>query len=137
MEVARLSAWESRLASYLADRAGEPFAYGVNDCALFAAGAVEAITGIDPIPHFRGAYDSAAGSIRALKKLGAGTLDATIDTLFSSRPIGFLRRGDLVWNGESVGVCVGDVALFVGETEGVAGYVHIPRADWVKGWAVG
>lgn len=133
----RLSTWEARLGTYLAERRTMPFAWGSNDCALFAAGAVEAMTGSDPAAAFRGAYRSMAGSVRALKQHGAGTLEATIDALFPAIPTGFVRRGDLVWNGEAVGVCVGAVALFVGQEGDAAGLVRVPRAEWVKGWRVG
>ena len=133
----RLENWERRLGDYLDTRRGQDFAYGTNDCGMFAAGAVEAVTGVDPIPSFRGAYDSATTSIRALKRLGKGTLDATIDSLFDEHPIGYARRGDIVWNGESVGVCIGHEALFVGEIEGVSGLVSVPRSGWVKAWTVG
>lgn len=137
----RLSTWEARLNTYLAERRAMPFAYGSNDCALFAAGAVEAMTGQDPAASFRGAYRSVAGSVRALREIGAGTLEATLDTLFPSIAAGFVRRGDLVWNGEAVGICIGAVALFVGsEVEGEAareGLLRVPRAEWVKGWRVG
>jgi hypothetical protein len=133
----RVKNWETRLAAYLTERGGMAFAYGANDCALFAAGAVEAITGNDPAQAFRGAYKSKTGSLRALRDIGAGTLLETIDGLFEAKPPAFAQRGDLVWNGESVGVCIGAVAAFVGETDGIDGLVLVPRADWVKAWAIG
>jgi hypothetical protein len=133
----RLGDWEVRLAVYLEAKAGESFAWGANDCAMFAAGAVEAVTGVDPIPHMRGAYDSEFGAARVIVEKGAGTLEGTIDSLFDECPIGFARRGDLVWNGESVGVCNGHLALFIGEIAGQAGLVASPRLEWRKAWAVG
>ena len=93
--MSRLPDWEERLHAYLASRAGAEHAYGVIDCCLFSADAVEAMTGHDPAAAFRGRYSSAAGSARALKRYGAGTLEATIDTMFEAIPVAFARRGDL------------------------------------------
>lgn len=136
-EVKRFADWEARLGAYLEANAGVAFAYGAHDCALFSAGAVEAMTGVDLAAEFRGAYDSEFGAARVLASKGEGTLEATIDGLLSARPIGYARRGDLVWNGESVGICIGGDALFAGESEGVAGLVTVPRAAWQKAWRVG
>ena len=44
----RLRDWRTRLAAYLAAGRAKPFAYGEHDCARFAAGAVEAVTGDNP-----------------------------------------------------------------------------------------
>lgn len=129
--------WEARLHAYLESVAGKPFAWGSHDCCLFAAGAVKAITGDDPMPEFRGRYTTAAGSVRALKRYGAGTLEETIDGKFPERPVAFARRGDLAFVNGMVGVVVGGDALFVGEEDGTEGLVRFPRAAWAKCWGVG
>lgn len=133
----RKSTWEAGLNAYLATKRSEPFVWGANDCALFIAGAVEAMTGVDPARAYRGQYKTAAGSAKALKRIGAGTLETTLDATFEPVSTGFIRRGDLVWNGDSVGVCIGAEAVFVGEEGSVAGLVRIPRREWAKGWRVG
>lgn len=132
----RRSDWEQRLHAYLVENRGAVFAWGITDCALFAAGAVEAMTGDDPAAAYRGKYRTAAGSAKALVKFGAGTLEATIDAAFE--PIGraFARRGDLVMYDGAVGICVGGDALFVGEEGGAAGLVRVPRVQWSKAWRV-
>lgn len=134
---ARISTWEAALSAYLAAQRGKPFAHGAHDCALFAAGAVLAMTGSDPAADFRGAYRSIAGSVRALKDIGAGSLEATIDAIFPVIPAGIARRGDLVWHDGSVGVCMGGIAFFVGHEGDAVGLVMVPRAEWVKGWRIG
>ena len=137
----RLPDWEDRLHDYLAGLAGASFAWGTLDCALFAAGAVLAMTGDDPAAAFRDRYGTARGSVRALRKWGAGTLEATIAATFADRPLAFARRGDLALVdgplGASVGVVVGADALFVGEEDGAAGLVRFPRAAWRRCWGVG
>lgn len=62
--------WYSRLSTYVEDVRRKPFAYGDHDCALFAAGAVLAMTGIDPAAGLRGKYKTLGGGLRRLKKLG-------------------------------------------------------------------
>jgi len=133
----RLPDWEARLHGYLERLERAEFDWGTLDCALFAAGAVKAMTGEDPAAAFRGRYRTAKGSERALRRFGAGTLEATIDAGFEPRPVGFARRGDLVLVDGMVGVCVGADALFIGEAGGNPGLVRFARGRWAKAWAVG
>lgn len=132
----RRSTWEADLSAYLATMADAVFEYGEVDCALFAAGAVRAMTGEDPARAFRDKYNSMKTSLSALRKYGRGTLVDTIDDLFPEKPVAFASRGDLVFYDGSVGVCIGPVALFIGEEVGKPGLVRVPRRDWLKAWAV-
>lgn len=129
----RISTWEQALADYIAIKRNEPFEYGVNDCSMFAAGAVEAITGEDPIPELRGQYDSLKTSLKAIKEIGAGTLEATIDAKFPEVSIGHAQRGDLAFFDGSVGVVMGGFAYFVSDD----GLERINRSLWDKCWGVG
>ena len=128
----RINAWEDALSNYIATKRHEPFEYGVNDCCLFAAGAVEAITTEDPMPEFRGQYDSLKGSLKAIKDIGAGTLEATMDSKFPEVAIGHAQRGDLAFD-DSIGVVMGSFAYFVSDD----GLERIPRDMWDKCWSVG
>ena len=132
----RRSTWEADLSVYITSVRARPFAYGEHDCGLFAAGAVMAMTGEDPGAPFRGRYSNEIGCAKALKKFGSGDLESTLDALFERRPIGRLQRGDLVWNGDAVGVCMGAYALFVGQEGEAEGLVRIERAEWAGGWRV-
>jgi hypothetical protein len=138
----RRSTWEADLAAYIAASKGLAFRYGESDCALFFAGAVLAMTGADPAAPFRGKYTNELGAAKALKQIGAGDLETTLDSLFERCPVGKLQRGDGVWNGEAVGVCMGSYALFVGRAETIEGVevseglIRIPRAEWAGGWRV-
>jgi len=141
----RAGDWEAALGAFLAACEGRPYAWGEHDCALFAAGAVQAMTGADPAAAFRGRYRSKRGAAKALRELGAGTLEATIDGLFETITPAFAQRGDLVLHEGAVGVSAGRFALFVGDAlqgaEGgadvaVAGLVRVPRAAWEKAWRV-
>jgi hypothetical protein len=129
----RVPAWEDALANYIAIKRHEPFEYGVNDCCLFAAGAVIEVTGQDPMPEFRGKYDSLKGSLTVIKEIGAGTLEATLDGKFPEVGIGHAQRGDLAFFDGSVGVVMGGFAYFASDD----GLERVPRAMWDKCWSVG
>lgn len=132
----RLATWEPALVAYLEACEARPFAWGRHDCALFAAGAVLAMTGEDPAARYRGRYRSAAGSLRALRRFGAGSLEAELDTLFARKAPALAMRGDLALVDGSVGVVVGGHALFVGEEGAAEGLVRHPRAAWSAAWGV-
>ncbi|WP_413061938.1 DUF6950 family protein [Sphingomonas carotinifaciens] len=128
----RLPDWEPRLADYLASVLHAPHAYGSHDCALHGANAVLAVTGVDRGAAFRGRYTTEIGAARALKKHGAGTLEATFDAQLPMIPPALAQRGDLVLAQGAIGVCVGGEAMFAG----AAGLERIGRAQWTRAWRV-
>lgn len=99
-------AWHAFVAAWL----DVPFAWGVHDCALMAAAAIEAQTGCDHGVPYRGAYDDARGALAALAANGVRkprpeTLAAS---LLEPVAIGRARRGDvLAFTPASLGVCLG------------------------------
>lgn len=62
--------WHQRLRVYLAEAGRAGFAEGTHDCALFAAGAVLAMTGTDLAAGWRGRYRSTRGGLRVLRRAG-------------------------------------------------------------------
>lgn len=128
----RVSNWEEALSHYLQDRREMPFEYGVNDCCMFAAGAVEAITGQNPMSDFIGKYKSLASSVRAIKDAGYESIEQIIDERFEEIPVGFASTGDLAFFDGSVGVVLGGRAAFVGE----GSFTLIDRHEWTKAWGV-
>lgn len=132
--MARLRDWERRLGDYLREPGRDRFSWGDNDCALFACGAVLAMTGEHPFPEFVGAYDTQRGAAEALRRLGKGTLRATWETKFIPKPPAFAQRGDIVANADgAMGVCLGADALFLTENDGFA---RLPRSAFVAAWEV-
>lgn len=129
----RASDWEAALSKYINVMRHAPFEYGVNDCCMFAAGAVEAMTGVDAMAEFRGKYDSALSAAKALRDIGAGSLEATIDTKFSEVAISQAKRGDIALFDDSLGIVSGSFAWFVSDD----GLERVQRADWQKTWSVG
>lgn len=137
----RFADWENRLGAYLRGCRDMPFAYGRHDCCTFASGAVLAMTGIDAMAEFRGRYRSVAGSVRALRKLGKGTLAATLDAKFPPVDPAFAHRGDLVLTDDGQGggaLCVsfGRFAIGVGSEGQQDGLVQVDRHHWQRAWRV-
>lgn len=87
--------WRERFDALVAERMSAPFAWGANDCCLFAADAVLATTGIDHAADFRGTYDDAGSALRVLRDNGG--LEAVAS-----------RAGDPI---PPMTACVGDVGL--------------------------
>lgn len=130
--------WEARLAAYLETIRLRPFEWGRHDCCTFAAGAVEAMTGIDPMPEFRGHYRTRIGSLRALRKLGAGDLASTLDLKFETVAPSLAHRGDIVMSAGALGICLGGFLIAVGSEGEREGLVRIDRKAWCepRAWRV-
>lgn len=126
IDAARLSNWDDRLTAHLR-AAGEAVQAGEDMfCAMFGAGAVEALTGVDPTADYRGRYAEVRDN-----------LEAVIDGLVPIIPKALAQRGDLAWHEGNVGVVIGGDALFVGTVNDIPCLVRVARADWEKAWGVG
>ena len=132
----RLSDWEARLNAHVREWRSMAGSYGPVPCARFAATGADAMTGADNYADFRGRYKTPEGAARALRKIGAGTLEDTFSRYYADRPLSHVQRGDIVFNGESVGLVVGAHALFAGEVNGVEQLIRVARAEWLRAWAV-
>lgn len=127
-----LTNWEDRLYEYIASMRDVPFKYGENDCCTFVGGAVLAVTGTDKMQEFRGKYKSMASSVKALREIGAGDLEKTIDSKFPEVPISLAQRGDIAFYDGSLGVVMDGYAWFVSDE----GLIRILRSSWTKAWSV-
>ncbi len=130
--------WEVRLAAFLEPLRARPFAWGEHDCCTFAAGAVQAMTDVDPMPEFRGRYSTALGSARALRVLGAGTLAATLDGKFEAIDAALAQRGDIIMSAGLLGISFGPFLIAVGSEGDREGLIRIDRAAWIeaRAWRV-
>lgn len=118
----RHPSWRTRLGAYLADAARTPFVEGRHDCALFAAGAVLAMTGKDPAARFRGRYRTTKGGLRVLRRAGYHDHLALAEAHFEEVPPAFARVGDLAAvpgaDGPALGVVQGE-RIYVLRPEGL------------------
>lgn len=63
----RLPDWSRALEAYCRQLDGAPWEWGHSDCAMAAAGAVDAVTGVDVGADWRGRYGSALEARRAIR----------------------------------------------------------------------
>ena len=137
----RVEAWPQLLAAYIEERRHAPFAWGVNDCGLFAADWVQLATGIDIALPFRGKYDSALSAAHLLREFGgiAASLEAVgqscgMEMIDASR----CSRGDLLvrnnGRGDAIGIQLGNCSAFVARE----GLVFAPMAalDSARCWRI-
>jgi hypothetical protein len=132
---ARRDNWPDLLAAYIEERRNAPFAWGSNDCCLFAADWVELCTGKDYAETWRGSYSSGLGAVRILDE--AGGVEALVDALRLHRVAPQqARRGDIVaqqaGGGITLGICIGPTTVFVAKT----GLVFMPISNIETAWRI-
>ncbi len=124
----------SSLAAYIAAGEAVPFAWGTNDCVMFAAGAVLALTGINPLAGI-GRWKTERGALRALVRCGG--LAAAVSSVLTEIPIAHAHRGD-------IGAINGERGLLLVVIEGMTlvgpdlrGLSRLPRDQLVQAWSSG
>lgn len=128
--------WHHRLDTVVRDRLTKPFKWGEQDCALFAADCVQAVTGDDLAATLRGTYSTALAAARILESWGGLEALATAklgephDTQWNAVPgdIGLVQSA----NGPCLALCAGTHWLAPGER----GLQPLARADALKAWKV-
>lgn len=150
MGLKRQKHWATRgYHSFLLARAKTPFRWGVNDCALFAADGVKAITGVDIAAEFRGRYSDEASAMALIKSVtgGATVADAAawcaakhglvewLDKKGAPTPL-FARRGDLVTFKAPTGALVAGLVHLSGQIVaiGEGGLFRFPISKALRAW---
>ena len=93
----RRSDWHQRLTDYIMAAMQAPYQPGVHDCALFAAGAVDAMTGTDLAAPYRGRYATLRGGVRVLRRCGFANHVALVRHHLTAVPVARAMPGDLAW----------------------------------------
>lgn len=130
----RREGWERALAEAIEAARHRPFAWGVHDCATWAADVRRAMTGSDAAARWRGRYHTARGAARTIRLTGAASLvEAAGRELGSPLASPLLaQRGDIVSDGAALGVCTGAEAAFL-SADGLA---FRPLIDCTMAWRV-
>jgi hypothetical protein len=127
----RPDGWEKRLQEYLQNVG--PFEWGANDCCMFSANAVLAMTGKDYAQPYRG-YKTAKGALSRLKDIGVEGL--ATQTWGQPKAPAYAQRGDVILydcgKGDALGICTGDKIAVIGHE----GLVILPMSDCLKAWSV-
>ncbi len=136
--------WPERLAGVLRAARGQGFRWGDHDCALFAARAVEAMTGHDPAAGFRGRYKTRRGAYGRLRRFAAGGLAEAAEKIAKTLRAEEIApatagRGDVVLVAAATGEALGVIDL---SGRGIAvtgpdGLSILPRSAALRAWRVG
>lgn len=133
----RLLDWQARLLDYITRHFRSKLVYGEMDCALFAAGAVEAMTGVDLASEYRGAYGSFRDGRKLLKQRGFDDHIDLVGTLLEPVAPAFAHPGDVVSRetpeGPALGILQGPRAYFLTQDQGLQ---TVSRLEAVKAWRV-
>lgn len=105
----RRSDWLARLNAYIAAAHGRAFEYGKHDCALFAGGAIEAMTGEDLAAPFRGAYSTLGHGMKAVMRAGYNGPFDLLRAHLAAIPIAQAQVGDLAMLKTPAGPAIGVV----------------------------
>jgi hypothetical protein len=128
--------WRRKLELYVAAAASRRFDFGEHDCAMFAAGAVAAMTGADPAAPYRGRYGTLNEGLELLRAAGFGDHLDMADSLFEEIPVARARPGDLAavaaGEGDALGVVQGEHVYLVGP----GGLRLVPLTDASRAWRV-
>ena len=135
-DLQRFPDWPQRLAHALEARRALPHVWGENDCALFAASMVEAITGVDFGAEFRGQYSDEAGAREMMEAWGWADLAALADDCLPPQE-GRARRGDVVLVDGRFGPFLGVVWSGGVIGPGPRHAILWPAAQYERAWRVG
>lgn len=115
--------WRQNLCAYFATVARQKFRPGSHDCALFAAGAVEAMTGVDLAATYAGRYRTVSEGMAILRAEGVSDLSALVLRHFEEIPPLKAGVGDLTLvegeGGEDALGVVQGASIFVLQREGL------------------
>lgn len=131
----RLPDWQLRFDDLIQRRWYQPFRWGAQDCAIFAADSVMAITGVDPAVGLRGL--TARQACRALRGYG-GLTNAVTQALGPPSHPDHAVEGDvmLMHTGRrpALAICAGPTKV-IGPSRG--GLLRLSRKDATLCWRVG
>jgi hypothetical protein len=130
---------------FLTERAHAPFAWGENDCALFAADAIQSFTGVDIAEDFRGKYTDEASALETIKEITGGETVADAAAWCAAKhelpelanPL-FAQRGDLVILDAPSGHQIAGIVGLNGHAISVydKGLFRLPITSVVRAWRV-
>lgn len=133
----RVEGWDINLVTVTNAMSSRPHIWGDNDCAIFAANAIEAMTGADLMAKIRGRYSTAIGAARVIKNDGFESLADYVSSLLPEISLHDAKRGDLI-------MCDGPQGEFLAIKErryaigpGVLGVEAVRKSQFRKAWKVG
>ena len=118
---------EIALHDYVQSQIGKPFEYGVHDCPLFAAGALDVVAGTNFKEEMTGLWHDKKSAWKYVRKNGS-IKDFLVKVGCKLIDCSYMQTGDLVlmeqrlahekkWH--SIGVCLGIKTAIITEKDGV------------------
>jgi hypothetical protein len=100
-KLVRFADWPQRLSAHLHASRDAKFVWGQHDCALAAADAILAMTGVDIAAPLRGTYTSSGAAAIAMRNYSGAGLEAVTEKITTANampeiPVKLAQRGDLV-----------------------------------------
>ncbi|WP_432475261.1 DUF6950 family protein [Brucella anthropi] len=94
---ARVPGWDRALEDLATAHVSITPEWGVSDCLMTAADAIEAVIGENPLAEFRGKYKTEAGAARKMRANGCENVKGVFENYLKLEPINRLaaRRGDV------------------------------------------
>lgn len=136
MTTRKTEGWQARLTAYLAASSTTPFRPGRLDCATFAAGAVEAMTGVDLAADWRGKYRTLEAGRARLAKAGYADQVALVASLLPEVHPAMAHAGDVAVVDEdgapALGIVQGEMIYVVTPQ----GFGLVPRSRMVRAFSV-
>ena len=133
-QLSRLPDWQLYLDALVSERLHQSFVWGLNDCTIFAADCVLAITGVDLAVGLRGLNAKAA--CRLIRSSG-GMIQLMSGALGSVRGVSQAQPGDVVMfkagKHDAVAVMIDDFAAAPARY----GLMAIPLSASLCSWKVG
>jgi hypothetical protein len=132
----RLHDWQTQFESFIHERQEMQFVWGTNDCAIFAADCVQALTGIDPALQGLREHTTEKQALRALERHG-GLVGIATAAMGEPVTAMFANIGDVVLSKsegrDMLSICNGTTVLAPSAT----GLVAIPLDTAATCWKVG
>jgi len=131
MSLQRKLHWDTRaFHDFLLAGATAPFAWGTNDCCLFSANGIQAMTGTDIADDFRGKYSGEISAFRLIRTVtGAGADPAT--AVADAAAWCAAKYGLVEWEHPLLAQR-GDLVVIENGARLIAGLVHLNGRDVVS-----
>lgn len=130
----RRNDWVEKMWLAIEDHADTEFVWGVNDCCLFVARVVDAMTDSDIETQLNASYSDEETALAYIASFGS--LEAAVSSYLGQPEPGRPLRGDVVLidggEGPALGILVGGHIAGMGPN----GFVYLPRSEALQRWAI-
>lgn len=130
----RRNDWVDQMWAIIEAHSSAQFEWGVNDCCLFTARVIDAMTDTDHELDLQAAYSDEATALAYIASHG-GLQDA-VSSHLGEPAEGRALRGDAVMvdggEGYAIGICTGSTVACLQQQ----GLIHLPRSEILARWAI-